>query len=56
VLPIGMWALAAGTAVTLYQRMRAVYADAKAKAKAEAAAEPEPGPPQSAEAWQSEEA
>jgi CDP-diacylglycerol---glycerol-3-phosphate 3-phosphatidyltransferase len=32
VLPIGMWALAAGTAVTLFQRMRAVYVDAKAKA------------------------
>jgi CDP-diacylglycerol--glycerol-3-phosphate 3-phosphatidyltransferase len=32
VLPIGMWALAAGTAVTLCQRMRAVYLDAKSKA------------------------
>jgi CDP-diacylglycerol---glycerol-3-phosphate 3-phosphatidyltransferase len=32
VLPIGMWALAAGTAVTLGQRMHAVSADAKAKA------------------------
>jgi CDP-diacylglycerol--glycerol-3-phosphate 3-phosphatidyltransferase len=32
VLPIGMWALAAGTAVTLYQRMRAVFLDAKAQA------------------------
>jgi CDP-diacylglycerol---glycerol-3-phosphate 3-phosphatidyltransferase len=32
VLPIGMWALAAGTAFTLYQRMRAVYVDAKTKA------------------------
>ena len=32
VLPIGMWALAAGTAVTLFQRMRAVYVDAKTKA------------------------
>ena len=32
VLPIGMWALAAGTAFTLYQRMRAVYVDAKSKA------------------------
>ena len=32
VLPVGMWALAAGTAFTLYQRMRAVYVDAKAKA------------------------
>ena len=32
VLPIGMWGLAAGTALTLCQRMRAVYVDAKAKA------------------------
>src|SRR6185437_5254666 len=32
VLPVGMWALAAGTAFTLYQRMRAVYVDAKTKA------------------------
>jgi CDP-diacylglycerol---glycerol-3-phosphate 3-phosphatidyltransferase len=32
VLPIGMWALAAGTAVTLGQRMHAVSVDAKAKA------------------------
>ncbi len=31
VLPIGMWALAAGTAYTLYQRIRAVYLDARAK-------------------------
>jgi CDP-diacylglycerol---glycerol-3-phosphate 3-phosphatidyltransferase len=31
VLPIGMWALAAGTTYTLYQRMRCVYLDAKAK-------------------------
>jgi CDP-diacylglycerol---glycerol-3-phosphate 3-phosphatidyltransferase len=37
VLPIGMWALAAGTAITLYQRMRAVYVDAKAKAAPPAA-------------------
>jgi CDP-diacylglycerol--glycerol-3-phosphate 3-phosphatidyltransferase len=37
VLPIGMWALAAGTAITLCQRMRAVFVDARAKA-AEAAA------------------
>jgi CDP-diacylglycerol---glycerol-3-phosphate 3-phosphatidyltransferase len=34
VLPIGMWALAAGTAFTLYQRMRAVFVDAKAKSAA----------------------
>jgi CDP-diacylglycerol--glycerol-3-phosphate 3-phosphatidyltransferase len=32
VLQIGMWALAAGTAITLFQRMRAVYVDAKSKA------------------------
>jgi CDP-diacylglycerol---glycerol-3-phosphate 3-phosphatidyltransferase len=31
VLPIGMWALAAGSAVTLGQRMHAVYKDAKSK-------------------------
>jgi phosphatidylinositol phosphate synthase len=31
VLPIGMWALAAGSAITLGQRMRAVYVDADAK-------------------------
>jgi CDP-diacylglycerol--glycerol-3-phosphate 3-phosphatidyltransferase len=42
VLPIGMWALAAGTAVTLFQRMRAVYVDAKAKA-AQSAASPSAG-------------
>ena len=40
VLPIGMWALAVGSAFTLWQRMRAVYLDAAAKAAgtAEAAA------------------
>jgi CDP-diacylglycerol--glycerol-3-phosphate 3-phosphatidyltransferase len=32
VLPIGMWGLAAGTAFTLGQRMRAVYQDAKSQA------------------------
>src|SRR5271156_988565 len=37
VLPIGLWGLAAGTALTLYQRMRAVYGDAKSQA-AQAAA------------------
>ena len=31
VLPIGMWGLAAGTAITLVQRMWAVYQDAKSK-------------------------
>src|ERR1700723_87876 len=40
VLPIGMWALAAGTAFTLYQRMRAVFVDAKAKSAQAATAEP----------------
>jgi hypothetical protein len=39
VLPIGMWGLAAGTALTLYQRMRAVYVDAKSQA-AEASQSP----------------
>jgi CDP-diacylglycerol--glycerol-3-phosphate 3-phosphatidyltransferase len=29
ILPIGLWALAAGSLFTLGQRMRAVYADAK---------------------------
>ena len=37
VLPIGMWGLAAGTALTLYQRMRAVYVDAKSQAAAQPA-------------------
>jgi CDP-diacylglycerol---glycerol-3-phosphate 3-phosphatidyltransferase len=37
VLPIGMWGLAAGTALTLYQRMRAVYVDAKSQAAQPAA-------------------
>jgi CDP-diacylglycerol--glycerol-3-phosphate 3-phosphatidyltransferase len=31
VLPIGMWALAAGSAITLVQRMVAVHKDAKSK-------------------------
>jgi CDP-diacylglycerol---glycerol-3-phosphate 3-phosphatidyltransferase len=31
ILPIGMWALAAGSLYTLYQRMRAVYQDAKSE-------------------------
>ena len=50
VLPIGMWALAAGTALTLGQRMRAVYVDARAKAQTGAAqpapAQPEPPQPE----------
>jgi CDP-diacylglycerol--glycerol-3-phosphate 3-phosphatidyltransferase len=36
VLPIGLWALAAGSAFTLWQRMRAVYLDATAKAALQA--------------------
>src|ERR1700728_2852159 len=40
VLPIGMWALAAGTAFTLCQRMRAVYVDANAKSAQSPTAEP----------------
>ena len=39
VMAIGMWALAAGTAVTLFQRMRAVYVDAKSKAPQSLAAQ-----------------
>jgi CDP-diacylglycerol---glycerol-3-phosphate 3-phosphatidyltransferase len=48
VLPIGMWALAAGTAFTFYQRMRAVYVDAQTQA-AESKAE-QPAAAQSEEA------
>jgi hypothetical protein len=44
VLPIGMWGLAAGTALTLYQRMRAVYVDAKSQAAQPAQAPPPPAP------------
>src|ERR1700749_4557818 len=39
VLPIGMWALAAGTAIPLCQRRRAVYVDARSKA-AQSTADP----------------
>jgi CDP-diacylglycerol--glycerol-3-phosphate 3-phosphatidyltransferase len=39
ILAVGMWGLAAGTAFTLYQRMRAVYLDAQAQT-----AGPQPGP------------
>jgi CDP-diacylglycerol--glycerol-3-phosphate 3-phosphatidyltransferase len=62
VLPIGMWAVAAGSAYTLYQRIRAVKADAKAKAAQPGPAEfastqPAPAQPQAAPApAQSEEA
>jgi CDP-diacylglycerol---glycerol-3-phosphate 3-phosphatidyltransferase len=51
VLPIGMWALAAGSAITLGQRMRAVYVDAKAKGEVPQHRRPaasEPGPRQRA--------
>jgi CDP-diacylglycerol--glycerol-3-phosphate 3-phosphatidyltransferase len=46
VLPIGMWAVAAGSAITLGQRMRCVSKDAKAKAakSAEHAAPAGPDP------------
>ena len=46
ILPVGMWGLAAGTAVTLGQRMRAVYLDAKAKQAASATAEPAAAAPE----------
>ncbi len=49
VLPIGMWALAAGTAFTLYQRMRAVYVDAKAKAPQAMPAQATPAQPNAAQ-------
>jgi CDP-diacylglycerol--glycerol-3-phosphate 3-phosphatidyltransferase len=50
VLPIGMWALAAGTAFTLYQRMRAVFVDAKAKSAAQpATAQPPTAEPATAQ-------
>jgi len=46
VLPIGMWGLAAGTALTLCQRMRAVYVDAKSQAaQPEASTAAQPGQP-----------
>jgi CDP-diacylglycerol--glycerol-3-phosphate 3-phosphatidyltransferase len=37
VMAIGMWAVAIGSAITLYQRMRSVHLDAKAKATPSAA-------------------
>jgi CDP-diacylglycerol--glycerol-3-phosphate 3-phosphatidyltransferase len=45
VMAIGMWAVAAGSAITLCQRMRAVYVDAKAKGAL--AEPPHPEAPQS---------
>jgi len=49
VLPIGMWGLAAGTALTLGQRMRAVYVDAKSQAATAAPpTAPQPAPPATA--------
>jgi CDP-diacylglycerol---glycerol-3-phosphate 3-phosphatidyltransferase len=44
VLPIGMWALAAGTALTFGQRMHAVHVDARAKAQPPASPGPGPAP------------
>jgi CDP-diacylglycerol--glycerol-3-phosphate 3-phosphatidyltransferase len=49
VLPVGMWALAAGTAFTFGQRMRAVYVDARAKAQQPASAQPAPAPSEPAQ-------
>src|SRR6201986_2388528 len=49
VLPIGMWALAAGTAFTLYQRMRAVFVDAKAKSALAPTSQPPTAQPPTAE-------
>jgi CDP-diacylglycerol--glycerol-3-phosphate 3-phosphatidyltransferase len=56
VLPIGMWGLAAGTAFTLGQRMRAVYLDAKSQTAQSQTAQsqtaqptaPQPAEPQAA--------
>ncbi len=41
ILPIGMWGLAAGSVLTLGQRMRAVYVDVQSKTAAPKAAVPE---------------
>src|ERR1700689_1883328 len=49
VLPIGMWGLAAGTAITLGQRMRAVYVDAKSQAAQSQAAQPQAAQSQAAQ-------
>jgi CDP-diacylglycerol--glycerol-3-phosphate 3-phosphatidyltransferase len=40
VMAIGLWAVAAGSAVTLYQRMHAVYRDARAQAERPTAHQP----------------
>jgi CDP-diacylglycerol--glycerol-3-phosphate 3-phosphatidyltransferase len=45
VLPVGLWGLAAGTAFTFYQRMRAVNVDAKSKAAPPAVAPSTPAQP-----------
>lgn len=45
VLPVGMWALAAGSAITLGQRMRCVYLDAKSKAQPPGPGQPAPAQP-----------
>ena len=50
-MAIGMWAVAAGSAFTLFQRMRCVYLDARAKDGPPAPAAPPPaGPAQSPQA------
>jgi CDP-diacylglycerol--glycerol-3-phosphate 3-phosphatidyltransferase len=49
VLPVGMWGLAAGTAITLGQRMRCVYLDAKAKDGQPSAAQPSAAQPSAAQ-------
>jgi CDP-diacylglycerol--glycerol-3-phosphate 3-phosphatidyltransferase len=48
VLPVGMWGLAAGSAITLGQRMRCVYLDAKSKTTPPAGPA-QPGPAQHAQ-------
>jgi CDP-diacylglycerol---glycerol-3-phosphate 3-phosphatidyltransferase len=50
ILAVGMWGLAAGTLITLYQRMRAVYLDAQAKADQAPTPESPSEPPQPKEA------
>jgi len=44
VLPIGMWALAGGSAITLGQRMHAVHKDAKSKTQSKEGPGGRPGP------------
>jgi phosphatidylinositol phosphate synthase len=49
VLPIGLWGLAAGTAYTLYQRIRCVYLDARAKDGPPGAGQPPAAQPPAAQ-------